>query len=90
MVPINNSGKIHESFTKKMIKLYQPYPHHTNMNRGVTPWLPHLHLETVWWGPVKCSCPTLNKYLENVEKKGLGRGWRGGYPRTKIAEEKDS
>ena len=81
---------MHENFTKKIMKPYQPYPHHTNMNRGVTPLLPHHHLETVWWGPAKYSCPTLNRYLEKVEKKGLGRGRGGRYPRTKIAEEKDS
>ena len=89
MVPTNDPRKIFEHFTKKIIEFYQPLPPHTNMNGGAPSLLSHPHLETVWWRPVKYSCPILNKYPEKVERKGLGRGWEGEYYRTKNAEEKD-
>ena len=89
MVPTNDPRKIFEHFTMKIIEFYQPLPPHTNMNGGAPSLLSHPHLETVWWRPVKYSCPILNKYPEKVERKGLGRGWEGEYYRTKNAEEKD-
>ena len=88
-MPTNDPRKIFEHFTKKIIEFYQPLPPHTNMNGGAPSLLSHPHLETVWWRPVKYSCPILNKYPEKVESKGLGRGWEGEYYRTKNAEEKD-